>query len=193
MPNIELHGYGSKAHAMRLKVRKAFASYPDVDEIITSVCNTDPRDRKGKLMPYLRVVGSRDDMPNLEIRLAQLKQDIEVIYLSKWIPKDGPTKEDSVVENYLDMRPLEFYTEDRFRGRNFTRGTAATARDIVGIAACNPPSKTGHAGSPLKTVREFRDYFSGKTVLFLRIQYGIEAVRKAIVDVSNHAGIAFEK
>ncbi len=87
MPNIELHGYGPKARAMRAKVRKAIALSPDIDEIITSICKTDPREQNGKLVPYLRVISGRREWPDLKKRLTPLNQDIELMFLSKWIPK----------------------------------------------------------------------------------------------------------
>jgi hypothetical protein len=90
MLNIELHGYGSEIDTVRAKVREAVASSPEVDEIITSVCNTDPQDQQGEKTPYLRVVASINDQRNLNDvlrRLKPLKEGIELVYLGKWIPK----------------------------------------------------------------------------------------------------------
>ena len=88
MPNIELHGYALEAAAtVKERVRTALSPSPHADEIVTTIYTTEVEDLKGKKMPFLRVITSPDELPDLKERLASLNEDIEVIMLGEWIPK----------------------------------------------------------------------------------------------------------
>jgi hypothetical protein len=90
MPNIELHGYEPEAAvAMKTKVREALNMSPDADEIVTTIIPSEVEDLKGKKTPFLRVISSPDELPDLKVRLTPLNEDIEVIMLGEWIPKSS--------------------------------------------------------------------------------------------------------
>lgn len=88
MPNIELHGYAPEAAAAtKEKVRKALASSEEADEMVTTTYPTVVEDLKGKQTPFLRVIGSLRELPDLLERLKPLREDMEVIVLGQWMPK----------------------------------------------------------------------------------------------------------
>src|SRR3989344_7394524 len=88
MPNVEIHGYEPKAaSAMKEKIRAVVESSPDADEIVTTTYPTDVEDLKGRKTPFLRVITSLRELPDLLERLGPLNEDMEVIPLGQWIPK----------------------------------------------------------------------------------------------------------
>ncbi|MGH7141570.1 MAG: hypothetical protein ACREGH_02985 [Minisyncoccia bacterium] len=89
MPNIELHGYGRQADSMKRKVRLALRDHPDAKsgEIITTTYSTKVEDFKDKKMPFLRIVATFKELPDLLERLRPLNEDMEVMLLRQWIPK----------------------------------------------------------------------------------------------------------
>ncbi|MDE2021884.1 MAG: hypothetical protein KGI71_03140 [Patescibacteria group bacterium] len=90
MPNIELHGYAAEAaSATKEKVRTALASSEEADEMVTTTYPTVVEDLKGKQTPFMRVIGSLRELPNLLERLKPLNEDMEVIVLGQWIPKQS--------------------------------------------------------------------------------------------------------
>ena len=90
MPNIELHGYTpDDAAATKEKVRTALASSEEADEMVTTTYPTIVEDLKGKRTPFLRVIGSLRELPDLLDRLKPLNEDMEVLMLGQWIPKQS--------------------------------------------------------------------------------------------------------
>lgn len=89
MPNIEIHGYGRLAQSTKLKIRQALQDLPDAEsgEIVTTTYPTKTEDFKDKKTPYLRIIASPDELPELIERLRPLNEDMEVILLGQWIPK----------------------------------------------------------------------------------------------------------
>ena len=89
MPNIELHGYPQKdAIAVRNKVRTVLETLSYADEVVTTIVPSRVANLKGRRMPFLRVITTPDELPDLKKRLAPLGEDIEVIPLGEWIPKE---------------------------------------------------------------------------------------------------------
>lgn len=87
MPNIELHGYGDLAGVMRQKIVTLLKGSSDPDELVTTVFPTDVEDLDGRKMPYLRLITGPEDIEELVRLLTSLNEDVEVILLAKWLPK----------------------------------------------------------------------------------------------------------
>lgn len=88
MPNIELHGYGRCAQSMKLKVRTALRELPSAasGEIVTTEYPTVAKDFQDKKKPFLRIIATADELPDLLDRLRGLYEDMEVMLLNRWIP-----------------------------------------------------------------------------------------------------------
>ena len=84
-----MHGYGQLAQSTKLKVRAALRDLPDAEngEIVTTTYPTKVEDFKDKKVPYLRIIATLNELPDLLERLRPLNEDMEVMLLGQWIPK----------------------------------------------------------------------------------------------------------
>ncbi len=88
MPNIELHGYEPvAADTVRERIRDVLMTSPDASEIVTTTIPSDVKDLDGEKMPFLRLITSLRELPDLKERLKPLGEEIEVLVLGEWIPK----------------------------------------------------------------------------------------------------------
>lgn len=90
MPNIMLYGYGTEAAAaLRQKIRDAYAGYHEPWEVVTTIVPSDVESLDGDKTAFLRVVASQNELEDVAVRLIPLGEDIEMMSLTKWIPKTG--------------------------------------------------------------------------------------------------------
>ena len=89
MPNIELYGYQDLdgTPTIQSRIKEALRTSPHFSEIAITTILSDVWDLTGKDIPFLRIIATRDELPDIKRRLAPLNQDIEVILLDEWIPK----------------------------------------------------------------------------------------------------------
>lgn len=87
MPKIELHGYGDESDGMRCRIADALEDYPGVDDTVTEVYGTTVTSIKGEPSPYLQIVANPESIDELIKLLQPLNEDIEVMPLGQWIPK----------------------------------------------------------------------------------------------------------
>ena len=87
MPNVELHGYGDNAAAMRQEVVEKLKTYSEPAEVVTTVFPTDVVALNGKKAPFLRLIAAPGDIDEIVGLLKPLFQDIEVFELTRWLPK----------------------------------------------------------------------------------------------------------
>jgi len=74
---------------MKQKIRQALGDLPDAQngEIVTTIYPTETEDFNDKRVPFLRIVASLNELPDLLERLGPLNEDTEVLLLHKWIQK----------------------------------------------------------------------------------------------------------
>lgn len=88
MPNIEVHGFGDKSEKMRAKIVDALSKHPRPEETVTTVFPSVATTLLGSTAPYLRIIASPASIGGLVEMLKPLGEDIEVIPLGQWIPKE---------------------------------------------------------------------------------------------------------
>ena len=89
MPNIELHGYApDDVVNVRNKIHEVLRTSTIADEIVTTLIGSNVQDLKGDRKPFLRVISGHSELDELKELLKPLGQDIEVLVLSEWIPKE---------------------------------------------------------------------------------------------------------
>ena len=93
MPNIELHGFGSKNSVevieMRAKVFGLFFSKEEIlKEMVVTTYSDEVRDCVGRDQPFIRLVTTiRKDLTWIVAQLRSLYIDVEVMLLNDFFPK----------------------------------------------------------------------------------------------------------
>lgn len=88
MPNIEMYGYNHLAvFKLREKIRNAFATYSEPQEVVTTAIQSDVEHLSGQKTAYLRIIASPSELEEVKRRLIPLGEDIEIMPLGEWIPK----------------------------------------------------------------------------------------------------------
>lgn len=90
MPNIEIHGLGSRRDSVNeiatfSRIREKLEATEFADKVVVTLCNDNCWDLKRKDATYLRILSSDPaDSQKLVELLAPLKMDIEVVRLESF-------------------------------------------------------------------------------------------------------------
>ncbi len=91
MPNIEIHGAKDApigAEKLRDEIFQRTQNLPFAKEIWVTVIQNNCKDRYGEEQSFLRIVAKDDKIPPLVAALRFLSMNIEIIKLSKFIPRE---------------------------------------------------------------------------------------------------------
>lgn len=95
MPNIEIHGMETQmAEEERRNIFRLFQAEAYVRDIVVTIFPTDTRDRRGRKIPFIRLVSNSEPyLQGVITLLLKLGLDIEILELQRFI--EGGKRDES--------------------------------------------------------------------------------------------------